>query len=81
MPRDVVAGDRTGTKSVRNSLTAMMRVTDVGTVADLIERGSVLTTLSDVIAVIAISTGTGGNAGIAGTVISTTIETGVVTGK
>ena len=60
----------------------MMHVTGVGTVAALTVTDTELRTISGVIAAIAISIATGGNAGIAiGTVISTTIEPGVVTGK
>ena len=82
--RDVVAETRSGTKSVRNSLTVMMHVMGVGTVAVLTGRGSVSPTLSGVIGAIAISTGTGGSAGVGiavGTMISTIIEPGVVTGR
>ena len=84
MLRDVVAEPRSGTKSVRNSLTVMMHVMGVGTVAVRTGRDSEPLTFSGATVATAISTGTGGSAGVGiavGTVISTIIEPGVVTGR
>ena len=79
-PRDAVAESRTRTKSVRNSLTAMTRVTGVGTVVDRADRA--LRTLSGATVVTAISTVTGSNAdAVIVTAIGDTIGIGVVAGR
>ena len=75
-PRDGVGDPRTGTKSVRNSLTAMTRVTGVGTVADRADPA--LQTLSDATVATAILTVTGSSADVViVTAIGVTIGIGV----
>ena len=81
-PRDAVAGPRTGTKSVRNSLTAMTRVTGVGTVADRRDRALIVQTFSGALVATAISTVTGGSADVViVTAIGVIIGIGVAAGK
>ena len=77
-PRDAVAGPRTGTKSVRNSLTAMTRVMGVGTVADLRDRALLVQMFSAALVATVISIVTGGSADVViVTAIGVTIAIGV----
>src|SRR5689334_17933787 len=78
MPRDGGVETATGTKSVRNSLTVMMHVMGVGTVADPAAARFLQT--SDAIA--AIATPNAGNvAGGIGTTTGTTRATGVAAAR
>ena len=77
-PRDVVAEPRTGTRSVRNSLTAMTRVTGVGTVTDRADRAPVSQMCLGGIVATAILTATGPTADVViVTAIGVTIGIGV----
>ena len=80
--RDADAEPRTGTRSVRNSLTATTRVTAVGTVVDRARRALVLQTFSGVPVAIAISIVTGSSAGVViATAMGVTIAIGVAAGN
>lgn len=77
-PRDVGADHRTGTRSVRNSSTAMTHVMGVGTAGGL----TVVPTFSAAIAATVIATQTGGHAYVEiATAIGSTIGPGVIAGK
>ena len=77
-PRDAVAGAGTGTKSVRNSLTAMTRVMGVGTVADLRDHALLVQMFSAALVATVISIVTGGSADVViVTAIGVTIAIGV----
>src|SRR5689334_4883721 len=78
MPRDADVETETGTRSVRNSLTVMMHVMGVGTVAD--PTGARLLRTSDVTDATAIPIAGNAADGVV-TVTTTTIATGDVTGK
>ena len=63
-PRDGVEDPRTGTKSVRNSLTAMTHVTGVGTVTDRADRAPVSQMCLGATVATAILTATGSSADV-----------------